>query len=234
MIAWFSWKNSRSNAMGLWVTALPPIIRPEERTEKIEIPGRAGSLTMLQGEDIYKSYVKECQVTCRRDIDIQNVLNWLRGSGVVVFGNEPHKAYNANISSAVRFEKISNDLMQATIPFYVEPFKRSLNPLNDRIIISEDSATIKNGCDIASRPKITIAVESGTSNVSISIASATMSFANVSGTIIVDCGAEIVTQNGAVWTGTFTGDFLRIPVGDSAFTKTGNATITIDPEWGWV
>lgn len=235
MIGWFKWKNSRSDAMGLWVSVLPPIIRPEERNQKIDIPGRAGSLIMLQGEDVYMSYVKECTVTCRRDIvNIQNIMNWLRGEGVVIFGNEPNKAYKAMILSAVRFERVDNNLMQAVIPFYVEPFKESIYPANETVQFTSDLFNIYNPGDVASKPKVTIARTGDAVNLTMAIGSMSMYFPNLTGTIVVDCDAEIVTKNNAIYAGSFTGDFWRIPKGSVAITKDKSVTVTIEPRWRWV
>ena len=223
MIAWFVWKNTRSDAMGLWVSKLPPIVRPVERSENIIIPGRAGSLTLLEGEDIYDPYLKECRIGCKRNMDIQNVLNWLRGSGTVVFGNEPHKAYKASILSEIRFQRISNDMQEAVVPFFVEPFKRSLHPEEDTVTITT-SGSIYNPGDVASRPIVTM---SGGS--SVTIAGNTMTIGG-SGTVKVDCEAEIVTQSGQLFTGSVTGAFFKIPVGSSQVT----GSCEIEPNWRWI
>lgn len=234
MIAWFVWKKMRSDAMGLWVSELPSIIRPEETNKKIEIPGRAGSLVLKEGEDVYKSYLKECKVVCKRNMDLQNVLNWLRGSGDVIFGNEPNKAYTASILSEVRFEKVSNNLVQAIIPFYVEPFKHSLYPDSDKIIITDTSADIYNPGDVASKPKVKI---TGSGNKSIVIAGQLMTFTlgETSVTIIVDCDAQLITSPGVgLWTGTFTGSFWKIPKGGVEVINNNSASIEIEPNWRWV
>lgn len=234
MIAWFIWNNMRSDAMGLWVENLPPIVRPEERNEKIEIPGRAGSLVMLQGEDVYKSYVKECTVVCRRDIDLQNVLDWLRGSGTVVFGNEPYKAYKGTIVSEVRFEKVSNDLIHAVIPFYVEPFKMNIHPENDVIQSSSDSFTLYNPGDVASSPIVTITRSGSAVNLTMVIGGNSMLLKGVTGTIVVDCGAEIITKNNEMWDGEVTGNFWKIPKGQVTVTKDRDVSVSIQPNWRWV
>ena len=37
-----------------------------------------------------------------------------------------------------------------------------------------------------------------------------------------------------IWPGTWSGEYLRIPVGSSEITVTGTAGITIDPQWRWL
>lgn len=231
MIGWFIWNDRNSESMGLWVSDLPPIVRAEERSEKIEVPGRSGSLVLSQGEDVYNSYVKECRVSCRRDMDIQPILNWLRGDGVAIFGNEPNKTYKGRILSEVRFEKVSNDIIQAVIPFYVEPFKGSRYPNKDSILSSESSFSLHNPGDVASFPTVKI---TGTGNNVVSFGNHSMSFSGISGTIVVDCGAQIITSGNDIWNGTFSGEFWKIPTGDTTVTQTGNMTIEIIPDWRWV
>jgi phage-related protein len=41
---------------GVIVRSPAPIIRPEERVQHVEIPGRSGDLTETEGENIYNSY----------------------------------------------------------------------------------------------------------------------------------------------------------------------------------
>lgn len=235
MQPWFIWKGKNSYSdFGLWINKLPPIIRAKERYEEIIIPGRAGSLIMTEGDDVYDSYVKECVVIAPNTRNIQPILDWLRGSGDVVFSNEITKAYEARIAAEVSFERIDNNLIQATIPFFVKPFKHNVNANDDTVTITSASGTIFNPGDVASKPKITIANSGSSANNTITIGGNQMLFMTVTGTIVVDCEANIITQNGTLWTGSFTGDFLKIPTGSNTVTQTGGMSVTIEPRWRWV
>ena len=50
--SFFIWKNKDCRSMGVKLSGPAAIIRPEERVQHIEIPGRSGDLTQLQGENI--------------------------------------------------------------------------------------------------------------------------------------------------------------------------------------
>ena len=50
---WFSWNGVRCTEYGIHVTAQPSIIRPSERVTFTNIPGRPGSLTTLEADDVY-------------------------------------------------------------------------------------------------------------------------------------------------------------------------------------
>lgn len=223
MMPWFVWKNKNSlGDFGLWINKLPPIVRAPERVQEIVIPGRAGSLTMTEGDDIYDGYMKECIVIIPNDRPLQPILAWLRGTGEVVFCNEPDFAYEARIASEVSFERIDNNFLQATIQFAVKPYKKRVH--EEPAITITTSGTIRNPGDVASKPIVTV-----TGGTTVTIAGKAMTFGG-SGTVIVDCENRIVTQNNAMFTGTVTGEFWTLPVGESSIT--GNCTI--QPKWRWV
>lgn len=75
-IDWFEWNGAKCTNYGMHVLQQPSYIRPAERVEYKEIPGRAGSLTLLEGEDVYDDISLAC--TCVID-DPQGDI--LAGSG---------------------------------------------------------------------------------------------------------------------------------------------------------
>ena len=229
---WFVWKNKNSLAnFGIWISKLPAQVRPEERHEEIEVPGRAGSLLMLEGDDVYKSYTAEMTICVRNILNLSLINNWLRGSSELILSNDATKARQARIVGEVKFERIGAWLQQATVPFLFQPFRKSRNNgIDDRVTITASSGSIINPGDVASRPIVSI---TGSGDNEITIAGQTMSFANLSGTVVVDCGAQMVTKNGEIWTESVTGDFWKIPTGASTIAQTGGDSIQIDPEWRW-
>lgn len=233
MLHWFIWKGKNSlSDYGLWISKLPNRTRPEERHDEIEIPGRAGNVVMLEGEDVYNAYPDEMTVIARNSLHIDRIIDWLRGSGELVLSTDTEKYRQARIVNKVSFERASNDLMVATIPFVFQPFRRSRNPVqNDRVSVSGSTGSIFNPGDIASNPVVSI---TGSGNNTITIAGNAMSFSNLSGTVVVDCDAQMITSGGDIWTESVTGNFWKIPKGASNISQTGSATIVIDPNWGWL
>lgn len=230
MMHWFVWKNQNSlSDYGLWIGKLPKITRAPERYDTIDVPGRAGSLIMLEDDDVYDSYERETTIITRNtNPRLQDVLSWLKGSSALVFSNEIGMEYTARIVNEVSFERIGNDLLQAKVKFYCEPLKRAQK---EQSFTFSESGTISNPGDVASRPIVSI---TASGDRTITIGGTSMTFSNISGTIDVDCDAGIVTKNGAIWTESVTGEFWKIPTGQSAVTLPASTSITIQPRWRWV
>ena len=232
----FIWKGKDSlRDYGLWISKLPSRIRPQERHKTVDIPGRAGSLILLEGDDVYSSYDAEMIVTCLNTIPIDPIIEWLRGSSDLILSNDMGKSRPARIVNEVVFERDGNCLLVGTIPFLFQPFRKSrFAEQTDRITFSSSSKNIVNPGDVTSRPKVSI---TGSGNNTITFGTQAMTFTGISGTIVVDCDAEIITKGGAIWTGSgtgSTGDFWKIPKGPMTVTQTGSMTIQIDPGWRWL
>lgn len=232
MYPWFSFNGQNSQQMGVFVSRLPMLTRAEERVQRVTIPGRAGHLTIKEGQDVYNGFPSECVITAPADADFPRILRWLSGSGRAIFSHDPDYAYQADIAGAVRFDRVSNSLQQATIPFYFQPFKGRAIP-DPPIIISAQSASVFNPGNVLSLPVVTVDY---TGSIEITIGGYTMAFTALSAPIIVDCGAEIITdEDGDLWQGKYSGDFWRIPAGTSAVAVSeSGCTLSIDPKWRWV
>ena len=219
MMPWFVWKGKNSiGDFGLWIGKLPKRVKPEERNEQIEIPGRAGSLTMLEGDDIYSSYSSEMTVIARNTLQMDEIIDWLRGSSDLILSTDTEKARSAQIVGEVAFERDGNNLQQAVIPFVFQPFRKQIKP--ETVTFTGASKTIYNPGDVASRPVVSI---TGSGTVTVAINGQQMSFTLGSSavTINVDCDAQIITSNNEIWAGSFLGDsgkcqrdklLLKIPV----------------------
>ena len=231
MMPWFTWKNKNSlNDFGLWIKSLPKRVKAAERNEEVVIPGRAGSVVLLEGEDVFNSYSAEMVIVASDDINIDKAVEWLRGSGDLVLCNDAEKARECRIVGEVAFIRVNNCWMEATVPLVCQPFRKSIT--EDSVTITGSSGSMSNPGDVASKPLVTI---SGGGNNTITIAGQAMSFTGVStDTIVVDCDAQIITKGNNIWTGTFSGDFWKLPKGAISIAQTSNASITINPRWRWM
>lgn len=229
MMHWFTWKNKNSlKDYDLWIGKLPKIIRAAERHEEIQIPGRSGSLTIKEGDDVYDDTLRECVIITRNtNPKLSEINDWLSGKSDLAFSNEPEFVYTAQILGEVQFDRISNDLLQATLPFICEPFRRAKF---EETLTFTASGQIFNRGNVASRPLVSITAEG---NRTIAIDGQEMTLNALTGTVDVDCDAGIITQNGELWTGEVTGDFWRIPKGQSTITLPASTSVQIQPRWRW-
>ena len=86
---WFEWNGEKSTAHGIFVSEQPPITVPKERSKQTTIPGRPGSLTTLEGDDVYDDLTLTATCFIRDPALIPSIARWLKGGGMVTFANRP-------------------------------------------------------------------------------------------------------------------------------------------------
>ena len=228
--SFFIWKNADCRSMGITLPAPPQIIRGEERVSHVTIPGRAGELTLTEGDNIYQSYIQTVTIQGRGAYRIREILNWLKGDGYVTFGGEPDRRQKARVIGAVSMNRHSKntDYWTGEVQFYCEPLKELLNPATTEIT-SSGSAVVNAG-DVKSRPKIT-ATASGTS-MTITEGGKTLTITGLtsSSQYIIDCEAGMVTNAAGTenLTANSTGEFPVLDVGSNTITGSGWSKLVFD------
>ena len=118
------------------VQELPPIIKPRQRTDQYYIDGRPGIVIHELG---YESYPKPAKIGLKNLNNIDAILNWLNGSGDVIFSNEPDKAYKGNIIEQIDFNRLGKLFRQCeAVTWLVYPYK---------YLVDEPAAEFANGID---------------------------------------------------------------------------------------
>lgn len=248
-IDWFQWNGIKCTDYGMHVLTQPSIVRPSEKTSSEEIPGRSGTLTLLEGDDIYDDISMYCICIiddCYESVDGENVSRiakingWLRGSGKIVFANRQEGYYIGRISNQISFEQIvkGNPHRSFSVQFQCEPFFY-LNSGLDAISAGESPILITNKGNIPSAPLIRL---TGSSEGAIMIGDQTMLINSFEGIdyILLDCEAKIAYKgtrsdpsDPLILLGTrVTGEWLTIPTDASYVTLTGGITSAeIIPRW---
>ena len=103
---WFLWKGQKCTELGIHVSELPPITIPSERATFTNVPGRSGSLTTLEGDDVYDDLLLTATCFISDPSHIPEITVWLRGSSTVTFANRQGGFYHARIVNQISFEKI--------------------------------------------------------------------------------------------------------------------------------
>lgn len=148
---------------GLLISELPPVVKPQQRTEIEEIDGRDGDIVTKLG---YSAYDRTMLIGLHGDFDIDDVIRFFDSEGDAVFSNEPDKLYKYQILDDIEFERLIR-FRKAKVSFHVQPFKYSaverIKTINAE---TEDSFRVLNSGNTVARPRITI-TGSGTINLSL-------------------------------------------------------------------
>lgn len=224
--SYFIWNGVDCRSMGIIMRGPVPIIRPEERVNHVEIPGRSGDLTETQGENVYNSYIQTVSFAVRGGQRVREVFRWLRGAGYVTFSGEPDRRQQARVIGAVTLSKhgFNLDYWEGECQIYCQPLKELLN--EPKITVT-GADTVRNNGDVECFPlwKIT-----ATGNVTLSAGGNTITVATGSGTIWIDSDTMEVWNNDrtALLTANSAGDFPTLQPGANSVTGGGWSRIEIE------
>ena len=155
-------KNS-NEINGLLIQELPPISKPQIRTEVEEIDGRDGDIVTKLG---FAAYDKEFTVGLYKDFDINAIIAYFSSEGTVVFSNEPDKYYNYQIIGQIDFERLVR-YRTATVRMHCQPFKYSTEErTRSSTSLADKTFSITNSGNIYSKPAVTV-YGTGTINLSL-------------------------------------------------------------------
>ena len=150
--SYFIWKGRDCRSMGVILQGPVSIVRPEERVNHVQIPGRSGDLTETEGPDVYNSYIQTASIAVRAGMRVREIYDWLRGSGYVTFSGEPDRKQPARIIGAITLDKHSHNLdwWSGEVQFYCQPLKGKLFP--ETVTITASGSTVRNAGDVNCRP----------------------------------------------------------------------------------
>ena len=228
--SYFIWKNADCRSKGVTIAAPAQIIRGEERVSHVTIPGRAGELTLTEGDDIYQSYIQTVTIQMRGGQRVREILEWLKGSGYITFSGEPDRRQKARVIGAVSLNRHSrnSDYWTGEVQFYCEPLKELLNQSTAEITSS--GSTVANAGDVKSRPKI-IATASGTiMTITANGKTLTITGMTSNNQYIIDCEAGIVTNAAGDenLTANSSGNFPELLTGANTVTGSGWSKLVFD------
>lgn len=227
--SYFIWNGMDCRNMGITLAGPVPIVRPEERVKHVEIPGRSGDLTQLEGENVYNSYIQTATIQVRGGYHVRDVYKWLRGSGYVTFSGEPDRRQPARIIGAITLDKHSHnmDIWTGEVQFYCQPLKELLR--EETVEVTSSGTAIFNAGDVTEKPKIKLTASGGNATLSIG-GNTTLLLYLTSGTnYVLDSETqEMITLSGGYSvTNNTVGLFPIIPVGSQTITGSGWSKLEI-------
>lgn len=139
--------------IGFMVQKLPPIVRPQIRTDIETIDGRDGDIVTKLG---YAAYDREVLIGLYGNYELDRVIDFFDSEGTVTFSDEPDRYYRYQILEEIDWERLGR-LRQATVVFHVQPFKYSLSEGDPEFFIKNNSEIrVQNSGNIYSKPKLTL------------------------------------------------------------------------------
>ena len=216
--------------MGVKLQGPVPIVRPEERVQHVEIPGRSGDLTELEGENIFNSYIQTATIMVQGGYRVREIYNWLKGAGYITFHGEPDRKQRARIVGAITLNKHSRNLdwWVGEVQFYCQPLKQKLT--EDTVTITSSGSNVMNAGDVESRPKITAKASGSSMTITAGGKSLTITGLTSGSEYIID--SEIMEVSNAARTALLTkdsiGSFPVLNPGSNSITGSGWSKLVID------
>ena len=228
MMDWFEWNGVRCTQYGIHVLEQPPVTIPSERVTFTDVPGRSGSLTQLEGDDVYDDMVLTATCLITDPSRIPKIAAWLRGSGTVTFANRQGGFYHARVVNQIPFEKIlrGNPHRSFAINFRCKPFWY----LSDvgLITLTTSGTFITNPGSVASEPVITVY---GYGEITLMVGM-TITELEITDKITLDTPLMEAYSGSTSMNSCMSGDFPSLLPGKNAVSWSGNVSrVEIQPNW---
>lgn len=225
---WFSWNGVRCTEYGIHVSEQPPVTLPSERATFTNVPGRSGSLTTLEGDEVYDDLLLTATCFISDPSRIPEIAAWLRGSGTVTFANRQGGFYHARIVNQISFEKIlrGNPHRSFAVNFRCKPFwyMADVQP----ITLTASGTFVNNPGSVSSEPVITVY---GNGEVTLMVGMTIVEL-EVSSSITLDTPLMEAYSGSTSMNNAMNGDFPVLLPGQNAISWTGNVTkVEIQPNW---
>ena len=229
---WFKWNGTRSDAKNIVINEAPKIIKPEERVQHVTIPGRAGELTVTEGDDIWQSYIQTLGIAIYGKTNVPGVENWLKGAGTVTFSSQLGLQQAARVVGAVTLEKHSRNLdwWEGEVQFYCSPIKT--DPEEENVEITSSGATVNNPGDMTAFPLIQVI---GSGAVTVSSGGKVLTIPECTSGWVIDSENQWILQGNTPQGNVCSGDFPVLVPGSNTVAFTGSITkLVITPRFRYL
>ena len=148
---YFIYNGISSEDMKLKIVEFSPPGKAEEKTDVITVPGKPTGITKRLGQ--YENVKKSAAFVLFDRSMYRPVLEWLSGSGQLIFSDEDDKYYIVHMTGEAEASRICDGVLEFEIKVIFEPFAYAVN--NEPITISTSYTEIPNNGTIYSAPVIT-------------------------------------------------------------------------------
>lgn len=229
---WFIWNGVRCTEYGIHVLEQPPLTIPSERATFTNVPGRSGTLTTLEGDDVYDDMVLTATCIISDPSRISQIAAWLRGSGKVTFANRQGGFFHARVVNQIPFEKIlrGNPHRSFVVNFCCSPFwyADDVPP----ITLTASGTFIDNPGSISAEPVITVY---GSGEITLMVGMTIVELDGITDRITLDSPLMEAYKDTTSMNGCMSEDFPTLLPGQNAISWTGNVTkVVIQPNWRYL
>lgn len=227
--SYFIWNGVDCRSKGIKLSGPVSIVRPEERVTHVQIPGRSGDLTQLEGTNIFNSYIQTATILVPRWYNVREIYSWLRGSGYVTFSGEPDRKQPARIVGAITLNKHSHNLdwWVGEVQFYCQPLKQKLS---ESVNTLSASGTVTNAGDVACYPRILATASASTMSISVNGKTIEITDLTSTNSYIIDSDImDVLTSDETtILTANSSGPFPVLEVGDNVIGGSGWSSLRIE------
>lgn len=229
---WFEWNGVRCTDHGIYVLEQPPPTIPKERVTYTDIPGRPGSLTTLEGNDVYEdvTLTAKCMIA---DPDVIPVIGaWLKGGGTVTFANREGGFYYARIVNQIPFEKIlrGNPHRSFSVNFRCKPFW--YENIGEPITLTAASNVLVNPGSAYSEPVIVV---NGSGDITLIINGEFIELTDIEGGITLNSEILEAYHTDTLMNEHMDGEFPLLEPGNNLISWSGDVTsLVIQPNWRYL
>ena len=229
---WFEWNGVRCTLYGIHVSQQPPITIPEQRVTQVVVPGRSGSLNILEADDVYNDIVLTATCFISDPAQIPEIAAWMRGRGTVTFANRQGGFYYAWIANQIPFEKIlrGNPHCSFVVNFRCEPFWYTES--EQKFSLESPGQFITNPGPVFAEPVITVY---GSGAITLIVGQTIIELEGIEGSIILNSTLQEAYTGTTLKNGSMSGDFPVLKPGTNAISWTGNVTkVDIAVHWRYL
>ena len=229
---YFIWNGTDCRQYGIHVSEQPPITIPAERSTQTNVPGRPGSLTTLEGEDVYDDLLLTATCFISGPAQIPAIAAWLKGSGTVAFANRTGGYYKARIANQIPFEKIlrGNPHCSFAVNFRCFPFFYADNVSDITVTVS--GTVITNPGSVYSEPILTVY---GSGDITLMVGTTIVELTDISESIVIDSVLQEAYLGNTLMNDNMSGEFPVLKPGMNAISWTGEvARVVVRPNWRYL
>ena len=229
---YFFWNGVKSTDYGIHVSEHPPITLPAERTTQTNVPGRPGSLTTLEGDDVYDDLLLTVTCFVTDTSRIADIARWLKGGGKVTFANRLGGYYKARVVNQIPFDKIlrGNPHCSFSVNFRCFPFWYLENVAD--VTVTQSSSVVTHHGSVYAEPVITVY---GSGDITLMVGTTIVELEDISGLVVIDSALKEAYRGTTLMNDHMTGEFPVLVPGVNGISWTGSVSqVVIQPNWRYL